>query len=143
MSDDLISLIYVSSATRLLSDQELVDILNISRENNKQRNITGMLLYKDGNFMQVLEGPEGAVLELYEAIRKDNRHKGVMLLGVERVEVRSFPAWEMGFTNMDKLDIRNMPGYSPFLEEDFNSPAMRSNMHRAHLMLMTFKENIR
>jgi hypothetical protein len=33
----------------------------LSRENNAKRGVTGMLLYKEGNFIQVLEGDEREV----------------------------------------------------------------------------------
>jgi len=50
----MISLIYVSTADHLLSNEELLEILHISRKNNEVGPVTGMLLYKGGNFMQVL-----------------------------------------------------------------------------------------
>ncbi|MBK9207916.1 MAG: BLUF domain-containing protein [Anaerolineales bacterium] len=62
----MISIIYVSTSVRLLSDDELMDILKVSRENNSVSDVTGLLLYKGGNFMQVLEGPEDVVNALYE-----------------------------------------------------------------------------
>ena len=61
-------LIYVSTAVRLLNKDELVEILNVSREKNARLNITGLLLYKDGNFMQLLEGRKEDVLALYDVI---------------------------------------------------------------------------
>jgi len=51
----MLSLIYVSTSVKLLNDEELLDILKVSRENNSGKDITGLLLYKGGNFMQVLE----------------------------------------------------------------------------------------
>ena len=49
-------LIYVSSAIKLMHDDELLLLLEKARENNSRLGITGMLLYKEGNFMQMLEG---------------------------------------------------------------------------------------
>jgi len=53
-----VPLVYVSSATELFSDTQLENLLLRSRQNNSTLGITGMLLYKDGNFMQCLEGPK-------------------------------------------------------------------------------------
>ncbi len=61
----MLSLIYVSSSTRAFSDADLVALLEQSQEKNARLDITGMLLYKDGNFMQVLEGPDDAVRQLF------------------------------------------------------------------------------
>jgi hypothetical protein len=44
--------------------------LEQSRENNLRLDVTGMLLYKGGNFMQMLEGEKDAVLGLYEAKKR-------------------------------------------------------------------------
>jgi hypothetical protein len=58
----------VSSATRRLSVAELAEILRVSRADNQRDEITEMLLYKDGNIMQVLEGAEEKVSALIEKL---------------------------------------------------------------------------
>lgn len=52
---------YVSSATQLLSTEQLDDLLLTCRRNNLARELTGALLYQDGNFIQVLEGEQRVV----------------------------------------------------------------------------------
>lgn len=69
----MIYLVYVSSAVKLFSSAELQQLLRGARENNSSRDITGMLLYKDGNFMQVLEGEKEPVLALRDRISRDPR----------------------------------------------------------------------
>ena len=64
-------LVYVSSATRPFSGEDLRVLLVTCRKDNTELGVKGMLLYKDGNFMQVLEGEEGAVRGLYERIAAD------------------------------------------------------------------------
>ena len=49
-------IIYISSAAKKMDDDDLLDILKTSRENNKKNDISGMLLYDNGSFIQVLEG---------------------------------------------------------------------------------------
>ncbi len=61
-------LTYVSTATRPFSKTDLSELMTESHENNARLGLTGMLLYKDGNFMQVLEGEEGDVRALYQKI---------------------------------------------------------------------------
>ncbi len=73
-------LVYVSSATRPFSGEDLRVLLETCRKNNAELGVTGMLLYKDGNFMQVLEGDERKVRTLYEKISGDARHKDDIVL---------------------------------------------------------------
>jgi hypothetical protein len=139
----MLSLIYVSSSIKQLSDAELLDILKVSRENNSTQDITGLLLYKGGNFMQALEGPEEAVRALYEKIKQDPRHKDVSIISSEQIQARQFPAWEMAFQNLDAASVRNEPGYSQFLHDEFTAEVYRKNPLRAYIMLLTFRDNVR
>ena len=136
----LISLIYSSSATNPFSDDELVSLLNQSREKNTSFGVTGLLLYKDGQFMQVLEGEEPAVKKIYSSIDKDPRHFSVVQLRWEIIRERRFPYWSMGFKNLHNIDIRQVSGYTPFLDEALTSPTFQSDPSRAAKLLMAFRE---
>ncbi len=139
----MLSLIYVSTSVQLLSDDELLGILKVSRENNLSRDVTGLLLYKGGNFMQVLEGDENVVLDLYEKIKTDPRHADVSIISKEQIQARQFHAWEMAFQNLDNPAIKNEPGYSQFLQDEFTDELYRKNPLRAYIMLLTFRDNMR
>lgn len=139
----MLSLIYVSSSVREMNPEELMDILKVSRENNVVSDVTGLLLYKGGNFMQALEGPDDVVLALYEKIKKDPRHKDVSIISTEQIQKRQFSAWEMAFTNLDNPEIKNEPGYSQFLHDEFTADVYRENPLRAYIMLLTFRDNLR
>ena len=139
----MLYLIYVSTSVKLLNDEELLDILKISRENNSSKDVTGLLLYKGGNFMQVVEGPDEAVEALYEKIKVDPRHKDVNVLSREQISARQFPAWEMAFQNLDNPEVKNEPGYSQFLQDEFIADVYRENPLRAYIMLLTFRDNMR
>ena len=139
----MLSLIYVSSSVREMNAEELLDILKVSRENNVASDVTGLLLYKGGNFMQALEGPDDVVMALYEKIKKDPRHKDVSIISTEQIQKRQFSGWEMAFTNLDNPEIRNEPGYSQFLHDEFTADVYRENPLRAYIMLLTFRDNLR
>ena len=139
----MLSLIYVSTSVKLLNDEELLDILKISRENNSSKEVTGLLLYKGGNFMQVLEGPDDAVNGIFEKIKNDPRHKDVSVISREQIQSRQFPAWEMAFQNLDNPALKNEPGYSQFLHDEFTADVYRENPLRAYIMLLTFRDNMR
>jgi len=90
-------LIYASSAIRPLDARELEDILAVARRNNAHLGITGMLLYRNGNFIQLLEGPKDTVLELFATIKADPRHSSVTLLDERSVDKPALSDWSMGF----------------------------------------------
>ena len=139
----MISLIYVSTATHLLSNEELLEILHVSRRNNQTGPITGLLLYKDGNFMQVLEGPEEAVREIFGKILKDTRHTDITVLSTDPIKERQFSDWKMAFLNLDEETAKHENAYSQFLSDDFTIDKYRETPELAYIMLLSFKKNLR
>lgn len=93
----LFRLLYISSGVRLFGDEELAELLAVARRNNAPLGISGMLLYLDGNFLQVLEGNESDVRRLFATIASDVRHRGLIVLLSQPIETRAFPDWSMGF----------------------------------------------
>ena len=127
-------LIYVSSAVNLFSEDELTQLLEISRVNNATIGITGMLLYLEGNFIQVLEGEKEAVLNTQSRISKDPRHRGILTLLQGDIEKREFAEWSMGFRNLDPKEGQELPGYTDFLSrkgdpKEQRTPALRLLEH--------------
>ena len=112
MNDSLLHrLVYISSATALHGDETLQAILAEARRNNARDDITGLLLYHDGNFFQTLEGPKKTVLACYERIKADERHSGCILLLLERADDRIFSDWEMGFISYSALTAGCQKGF--------------------------------
>ena len=83
-------LLYVSSATRELNEDDLSAILETARRKNDVANVTGMLLYLSGSFLQVLEGAQEDVLRIFESISYDDRHSGIVTLTQGDIDDRSF-----------------------------------------------------
>ena len=90
-------ILYVSTAARDLSDAALADILEAARRRNAAHGVTGMLLYADRNFLQVLEGEATDVAAIFTSIAKDTRHIGVTTLLRHEIDARNFKDWSMGF----------------------------------------------
>lgn len=101
MSEELLSIVYVSAATRLMDDEELERLLQEARRNNLRLDVSGLLLYGDGNFMQLLEGPEAVVRELYARICRDPRHHMVTTVFDESGLAREFSDWSMAYRRVD------------------------------------------
>ena len=94
----LAALAYASSATRPLSDAELEDLLARARRANQQFDVTGVLLYDDGSFLQYVEGPPHGVAAVYERVRRSPLHGGIIELIRGPIPSRIFSDWQMGFT---------------------------------------------
>ena len=94
-------LIYVSAASWQLGQKEIDDILDTARRNNPAHGVTGMLLYIDLGFFQILEGPPHGVEKVYAKILTDKRHTAQRILIDETVEHRLFAQWSMGFDKPD------------------------------------------
>ena len=95
-------LTYISKMSRSLSQEEIEEIGNISNQNNKLENITGVLLCLGGLFFQIMEGDETKVDQLYKKIKKDDRHIEILCLKTEEnVQERLFPDWSMKAINLD------------------------------------------
>lgn len=97
----LYSLAYESQASVPFTEPDLLDLLARSRAKNAGLEITGILLYRQGTFLQVLEGDRDRVDELYATISADARHHAVDTVLVEDRAVRRFPEWTMGFADVD------------------------------------------
>lgn len=90
-------LVYSSSAPVELADTLLTELLRGSRQRNQQRGITGLLLYQQLRFLQVLEGPEAAVRAVFRRIACDQRHYALTVLSDGPIARRLFADWSMGF----------------------------------------------
>ena len=95
---------YTSDMVRPMSDTELVDLLVDSRARNADRGVTGLLLYRAGRVMQMLEGDADVVRALYDRIRGDVRHQHVTNVWTGNAVERRFPSWTMGFEDLEQQD---------------------------------------
>ena len=139
----LMTLIYVSSATRSFSRADIKDILQHSRQANAEKDITGLLLFKDGNFMQVLEGDAATVDELQEKITQDPRHHDIITLLRKPIAQRSFADWKMGFKDLNDLTSAEKAGHSDYLDRPLNDTTYVTQPSHAFMLLNTFKQLIR
>jgi len=90
-------LLYVSNASRDIAPRALDAILSASRANNTLLGITGLLLHIDGGFLQILEGDERAVRELYTRVAADRRHWEPRILLDREIAAPTFTGCSMGF----------------------------------------------
>ncbi len=98
MSDtSLYALVYSSDAIGSITEGALQEILEQARRRNERLDVTGILLYREGRFVQYLEGSHDNVLAVYDDIAVDARHTDVRVLLQQPVLARRFSSWTMGY----------------------------------------------
>ncbi len=135
-------LMYVSSARRKYGPAELAELLSVAREKNSRSGITGMLLYKAGLFLQVLEGDSDLVRGLYAKIASDERHRTCSVVMEGSIPEGRFRDWSMAFRNLDDPDLAKLPGYSPFMENPRLFADIKDDPHGCWSVLQVFRDTL-
>ena len=110
----MIHLIYASVETQSFSPAQLTELLQKARVENERVQLTGILLYSNGNFFQVLEGEPAAVDEMYKKLHLDKRLRQLTLIVREPITKRFFADWSMGFSNITPEELTQIGGMNDF-----------------------------
>jgi hypothetical protein len=130
----------MSTAQILFTPARIEELLHQSRVNNTREGITGLLIFRDGTFMQVLEGPQEAVERLYRKVKADERHYAVVTLFEGPITERRFPRWAMDFRNLRDPDVRKLPGFNEFDGVTFHPGELTTDPGLAFRLLKVFQE---
>lgn len=93
---------YVSTGCDTLKYDDIKSILQDSRKNNVEKDITGILVYCNKHFFQILEGEKEKIQQLYHKIIIDRRHDNVIKIQEGFVENRQFENWNMAFKSFNR-----------------------------------------
>ena len=104
--------VYMSTAVGVLRAEELDRIYLRAKSANSREGITGLMLFYEGVFLQVLEGPVAGVTSLMEKIRRDRRHANLVVLESGAVEARSFHQSPMHFIAARNLSAGEKQAFS-------------------------------
>jgi blue light- and temperature-responsive anti-repressor len=125
MESNLYKLVYCSrnriQGSNAEVTSELQTILSSARRNNPALGLTGALLYNEGNFAQVLEGPLKSVERIFEMIQRDPRHSEVTVVHNDPATGRDFPEWSMAFAGSNTTE--KMPLATAAFESAFANVA--------------------
>ena len=136
----LIGLVYISFANNMkMSEDELKEILVKAREKNEKHNVTGMLLYRNGFFIQALEGEGNTVAALFDVIRDDPRHTRVMVLYKNKIVKRNFDNWSMGFHVIDDETLKSIDGFQNLVNQPFTTEYFKSNPGHVMTLLNAYR----
>lgn len=139
----MLRMVYVSSAVRKMDEPDLVELLRKVTTKNASLEITGLLLYHDGNFIQVLEGPEPAVRQVFATIGRDPRHRQVTVLLEEVSRERLFPEWSMGLRHLGRLNPEDRAACSTYISQPLTPIVLEKDPQRAMMLLQVFRHSLR
>ena len=141
-------IVYVSQAAKAFSTDDLAGLLTHSRERNSADGVTGLLVYryntdfKRGNFLQVLEGTDDALDDVWRRISGDPRHHTIIVLDEGESDVRMFGDWSMGFRNVDENDLAKFAGFSELGSDAFWQDAKKQTLPDALSTLRSFYDGV-
>lgn len=136
----ILQLIYASAATAPFSARDLTGLLLKARANNRNLDVSGMLIHHAGSFFQVLEGPSPIVETLYRRIETDKRHHRLRTLSREPIAARAFGDWTMGFAQIDSGDLGRLPGFNDFFRQGFALTNAAEGHARAKDLALAFRD---
>jgi hypothetical protein len=137
-------IVYVSQAVKPFSQNDLGGLLAHSRTRNKADGITGLLVYRynedfdRGNFLQVLEGPDKELDDVWDRISGDSRHHTIVVVEEGELDQRMFAEWTMGFKNVQEGDLAEFDGFSDMGSDAFWKHAEKSTLSEALDILKGF-----
>lgn len=89
---------YVSTASPDLKEEDTKNLLVSAKNINILNGISGILIYSDGNFFQIIEGEKQKVKKLFNKIKRDPRHYNLIKLLDKSIEAFSFESYTSSFT---------------------------------------------
>ena len=111
-------LIYTSRAVKEFTKYELMDLLHDSRAYNSIDKIFGVLMHRDGYFLQVLEGEPEPIDNLLARLLRDARHENLKIIHDSSVDSLLFSKWAMGSADLEAPELSLIPG----LRTDLSNP---------------------
>ena len=115
----LSQLVYVSNRKKNCTEEEIENILALCKKNNPPLDITGILLYSDTKFIQLVEGEYKVINDLYNKIKTDSRHDQSRLISIGPIQQKAFPSWHMGARKIANNEVDFKTSISPKDKEKF------------------------
>lgn len=127
-NDKLYRLVYTSARSKSCTDQDIEDILAVSRRNNPKLDITGIMVHTNDRFLQILEGPYNNIMKLYDTITSDKRHGGSIVRFCKPVDSRQFGDWNMAYKDVTSSDVKYRTNITEENRKQYES-LMDGNLH--------------
>ena len=112
---------YISDSRINKSITDFNNLIEKAKINNAKNNITGILVYRNNNFLQVFEGSPETVDTIFDKIRMDQRHQNIFKIIDTSIDQRIFEDYNFGFTVVsDNNALQNLSDYLDWLRNADN-----------------------
>ncbi|NER18311.1 BLUF domain-containing protein [Spongiivirga citrea] len=119
------SLCYFSTADSSLGTNDFEELFEYVVTKNTSQEITGVLVYGQGNFMQIMEGPKKKIISIFNRIKEDNRHHNVIKVIEKDYPDRIFGKYDYGFKVVkDLTSLKELKNYITLLN---NNPSKHTS----------------
>lgn len=132
------SYVYLSRATAAFDAADLPAIVEVSQRNNRRDHVTGMLLFKEGRFLQILEGDEAKVKAIASRIEADDRHTDVTVIFDGQMP-QLFTDWSMGFADLNAEVFKNHPAVLDYFKQTWCAETFQSAQTRVRRLLLNMR----
>lgn len=99
--ESLYQIQYTSACVEGLTEAQLLRLVIRFRIANNEIGITGILVYNEGVFFQIIEGEKDDVIALYSRILTDTRHTNIVKLIEAPLAERTFKKWSLAYVNRE------------------------------------------
>lgn len=135
-------IVYMSQTKDSLTPAMLVALLIQARALNERQQVTGALVYGNGKFLQVIEGEESVVQDLYKRIASDPRHQHVSKLADKPISARRFAEWSMAFGEAQADQFHELQGLVGYLSPEQFTQQVETSSATDGLLLAKMKKII-
>lgn len=136
------SLFQLVYASHLCTDESVLPSIHSHAVRNDTAHVlSGMLLYANGRFLQVIEGERKDVLQTFSYIKQDERHDQLHVLSEKDIAEKTFTHWNMGFKHLQKDDLLAHPEFAAYLTSPFEQ--MKANPGTALAMLKAYSPAVK
>ncbi|RZT59441.1 BLUF domain-containing protein [Leucobacter luti] len=136
---DLGAIVYSSDATGPVAETQLVELLERARAKNEALGITGILFFRNGRFLQYIEGPHDALRALYADIAADPRHTGLRILLETDIAERRFETWRMGYEALRETTREAPAGFRDTFSEIEHADSPENVMRALNELTIWFR----
>jgi hypothetical protein len=126
----MIQILYSSTFTGHDHQKSIDEILLKSRKNNQVNNLSGILLFRNGDFLQLIEGEKINVYYTLKKIRDDQRHMNMKMLYEGEIQKRIFEGWQMAF----KFEKDKNPELQKMVLEVIDSQGIANNLELINIL---------
>ncbi len=88
--------------------------------------VTGLLLYPAGSFLQLIEGEERAVINTFNRIEQDPRHTDITVVDRRFIVDRHFGQWRMASHRLGQAEVDARPHLAPCFADGFDAGTLAS-----------------